>query len=804
MRLIQEGPRDARIMLVGEAPGANEDATGKPFVGGAGEVLNKILSNVGISRTEVFITNVCHVRPPKNDFRWFLKPKIRPEFMHGVVQLKADIEAIKPNIVVPLGTHPLKVLTGRAGIEKWRGSILESTLVSGLKVVGTYHPAYILRVYDYKAVAEFDFQRIASEASHPEILLPHRDLRLHPPYTERQEIIAEMEQAEWLAVDIECTQTDSGKWRLACVGFSDRADRALVIACDSESSINDIRRLCISNTKKVFQNGQFDVSVLLDEGIAVNGWASDDGSPGWDTMLAHHALYTECASGSDEISALAGKKRQSAIAKGLAFQASVYTREPYYKDDGKLWKETQDLQMFWRYNALDAAVTREIRDVQESSLNEFGTMDVLRHEMSLVWPLLVAGRRGVRIDMEYRAALREKVVAEIDNLQKFLDAGAGGSLNVKSPKAIQSFLYDKLGLPIKYNRKSGNPTADKDAIIELAQKSKHPLLHTILQIRQRRDYVERYLDAIVDKDDRIRCNFDITGTRTGRLASRQSIYGSGTNLQNIPSRQKEGRLIRQMFIPDEGKVFIQADYSQAEARIVAYLARSELMIDLFEDPSRDIHTENAARIFNKPIESISYNERYLAKKVIHASNYGMGPNRLVQVVNEDSATTGIAISIYEAKSLMEKYFLLFPEIRENFWGEVARELRQSRTLTNAFGRKRTFYGRWDDKLIRDSYAYIPQSTIGDLCCKAVANVYNNVELQIPGAEFMLTVHDSILMQCWPKDVGQVIERMREAMHIPFKVGLYDAKIPMDFEVGSNWNKYSDDNPTGLKEWQNAA
>lgn len=792
MKWIQEGPRNARIVIVGEAPGTTEAQTGRPFVGGSGELLDRMLGRVGIKRSECFVTNVAHVQPPKNNFDWFIKPNIRPELMAGVIRLKQDIEEIKPNLIIALGARPLYFLTQRQGIEKWRGSILESTLVQGRKVIATYHPAYILRIWDYKAVAEFDLLRCAEEADTPHIILPQRDLILNPPPAERRRVMNEMLKAEWLAVDIECWEGSNG-WELACVGFSDRADRALVIHNTDASALADIAELCTSPVPKVFQNGAFDTTVLANHGITVVGFE-------WDTMLAHHALYPECASGADEISVLGGRKRQSAIAKGLAFQTSIYTREPYYKDDGKLWKKTNDLQMFWRYNALDAAVTREIRDVQQRELAAFGTERVLRHEMSVLRPLMEATNRGIRIDLLYRAQLKAELEREITNLQNFLDQACGTAINVKSPKQVQSLLYDTLKLPVKRNRKTGNPSADKDAIIELAGKSNNPVLHVILKIRQRRDYVERYLDAPVDADGRMRCSFDVTGTRSGRLSSRQSIYGSGTNLQNIPARKPEGEKVRRMFVADVGKAFVYRDFSQAEARVVACLARCDRLIELFEDPSRDVHTENASRIFNKPLDEITPEERYQAKRVVHASNYGMGPDRLVQLVNEDAETTGVRLDHGQAKDLIDRYFMLYPEIREIFWRGVEQELRASRTLNTPFGRKRAFYGRWDDKLLREAYSYIPQSTVGDLCNLAVVRVDAALR-EIPGAEFLLAVHDSILVQCNIQDVERVADRMARAMDIPIAIEGRTLTIPTDCKVGLNWGtrpkKSPESNPQGL-------
>lgn len=807
-RWIQEGPRNARIVIVGEAPGATEATTGRPFQGGSGELLSRMLDRVGIKRHECFITNICHIRPPDNKFEWFLKPDNQAHFVRGVLRLKQDIQDINPNLVIGLGAQPLKVLTGKTGIDKWRGSILGSSLVQGVKVISTYHPAYLLRVYDYKAVAEFDLRRCAEEASFPEIRLPVRTHYLHDCIVTQQEdgsllerpmpdgmvesISKEMEKADWLAVDIECWPKEDGSWALACVGFSDRADRSLVIHNDGPASRLIIRRLLASPVPKVYQNGSFDVSVLRSEGFIVDNF-------GWDTMLGHHSLYPECASGTDEIATLSGKKRQSAIAKGLAFQASLYTKEPFYKDDGKLWKQDGDLKRFWLYNGRDVAVTREIRDVQHAELTTFGTLGVLDHELRLVEPLLAATKRGIRIDLSARDTLRADVEAEVERLQSFLDKAAGSSINVKSGPQMTKFLYETLKLPKKYNQ--GRLTSDKDAINELAGKYDNPLLHTILAIRERRDIIERYLNAKVGPDGRMRCSFDITGTRSGRLSSRASLDGTGTNLQTIPSRKKVGERIKRMFIADDGKLLIIRDYKQAEAWLVAYLSRCEGLIELLNDPTRDIHRENASRIFDKPLAQITYEERYLAKRVVHASNYGMGPARLVELVAEESESTGIRITFAQAKALMDKYFFIYPEIKENYWKEIERELRYSRTLNTPFGRKRTFFGRWDDKLLREAYSYPPQSTVGDLGGKATAACYYDVELGRPelAAELLLNVHDSVVMQTDVERVVDTANAMEHAMAIPITVNGQTFTIPTDCKVGYNWGKADESNPNGMRD-----
>jgi uracil-DNA glycosylase family 4 len=786
-------------MLVGEAPSGTEMSTGRPFTGGAGTLLEHALSRSGISLSACFQTNVLHTPVPGKAFESILTKQNQIHYIAGVLQLKADIESIRPNIIVPLGTGALQAVTGKKGIDKWRGSILESTLVKGVKAVGSYSPGYALKLYEAKAVMEMDFARVKKQSEFPEIIRPQREYYLAPDADTQSRLVTEMVEAEWLAIDIEMYEDAYGEWHLSCVGFSDRPDRALVLPWNSSLNQIHIKTLCESpRPKKIFQNGQFDTTRLEAYGINVVGYE-------WDTMYAHHALFAEAASGEDELSMInaKGKKRVSILKKGLAFQTSIYTEEPFYKDDSKIASEIGDIQLFYLYNGRDCCVTREIRDVQERELVEFGSFPAFRTEMEVVPALMYATKRGILIDKDRRQSLKEMYEQEIENLQSFLDTSAGTPINVKSSPQVTKFLYDVLKLPPKYNRKTGNITGDKDAINELAGKFNHPLLLTILKIRERRDYLERYIDIKLGGDGRMRCLFDPSGTRSGRLASRTSLDGTGTNLQTIPSRKAIGELIKQMFIADPGKLFIYPDFKQAEAWLVAYLARCESLIELLNDPTRDVHYENASRIFGKPVADITEEERYLAKRVVHASNYGMGPDKLVILVAQDSESTGVRITYQRAKELMDKYFMVYPEIKSVFWRTIEDEVRYTRTLNTPFHQKRAFFGRMDSSgtLLREAYSYIPQATVGHLGLKASTNAYNRVQLGRPelGAEFLLNVHDSILVQCNEVSYQATADAVLDAMRIPITVYGREFTIPTDCKIGRNWGKKSATNPAGMRD-----
>jgi len=802
MKWIEDGPRETNIILVGESPSEAEVVDGHPFAGGSGYMLQHMLSVAGISMSQCFRTYVVHVPAPQRKFDSFYKQAHMLPYLMGVARLKQVIGEIKPNLVIGLGGGALKALTGKVGIDKWRGSILESTLVPSQKVICTYSHGFALQVYQSKAVIETDFARCAADAKFPELNYPQRQLIVAPDGAVAMRIAAEMRQAEWLAVDIECSFNEkTDDWHLTCVGFSDRPDRAMTLPWIGELNKHLIKILLESDTKKVYQNGMFDVSFLRSMGLYPKNYA-------YDTMHAHHCLLMESASGEDEIAALSGKKRFSVFRKGLGFQTSIYTREPYYKDDGKVSGPIKDWNSYWIYNAKDAAVTREIMDVQLGEIAKMGVAQGFETEMGLVEPLLAASSRGIKIDLEYRKLLIEDFNTKINNLQDALDRGAGRPINVKSTHAngdMQWLLYEHLKLPVKLNRATKRPTSNKDAINELAGKHQNPILHIILRLREYRDFVERYLNAEVSSDGRMRCSFDITGTKSGRLSSRAALDGTGTNLHTIPVRKKEGARLRQMFIPDEGKVFIARDYKQGETWFVAYLARCEALIELLNDGSRDIHKETAARMYNILVDQVTYEQRYLAKRTGHGSNYGLTGDKLSHMIEEDAATTGVRATPREAQGLIDRYFLLYPEIRTNFWKDVERAIQKNRRLETPLGRVRYFYDDMRsesarERLLRDAYSWIPQSSLGDLGNIATRRVYEEIELARPdlGAEYVLSVHDSVMMQCNVGHELEVAAMMEECMRIPVTIHGRTFCVPSDCQIGWNWNKrHPEMNPRGL-------
>ena len=421
-------------------------------------------------------------------------------------------------------------------------------------------------------------------------------------------------------------------------------------------------------------------------------------------------------------------------------------------------------------NCLDTVVTWEAAMAIHEELKEFGTLKFYEENShKLIAPLIKMQRRGVRIDAPYRLKLDTELEAKAIELQAKVDAAVGHPLNVASPLQMKNFLYKELGLPEQTKRKTGNITADEDAILKLSKQFPNPLFDIILEIRHIRKVLSTYIRAELDQDGRLRTSYVITGTTSGRLASRGSVYGTGTNLQNIDRDLS----IRRMFIADEGKKFINADLSQAEARVVAYLSREDRLKAVFAEGG-DIHRRNASIIFHKPVDIISENERQLAKTLVHAANYGIGVRKF--------ATT-ISSTEDRARQLLNLYHANYPRIR--MWHmEVEEQLRKSRVLETPLGRKRMFFGRWGNDLTREAIAYVPQSTVGDVLNMGIIRCKDAMP---QNWEMILQNHDAVLMQVpLDADPQHVSRFLKHYFEFPIEVNGEMLTIPIDIKEGLTW------------------
>ena len=310
--------KGARIVLVGEAPGAQEERTGLPFVGASGELLSRCLQKAGLRRSDITITNVFKVRPDNNNVKVFLdlsksKPIKTAVYHESLEILKMEIEQWKPTVVCALGAVPLYALCGETSIMKWRGSILESTLVKGQKVVPTIHPAAALRQYVLAYPIIWDLQRVKEESENPKIVRPNRTYIIEPTFKETMDYLNSCRSP--LAFDIEVMREE-----VSCISFSYDPMVAISIPFINEQGKDywslEEEKIVWTKIKgiledrgieKVAQNGIFDISFLFQKcGIITQGLVGD-------SMIGWAQLFPD-------------------LSKSLGFICSVLTKEPYYKD----------------------------------------------------------------------------------------------------------------------------------------------------------------------------------------------------------------------------------------------------------------------------------------------------------------------------------------------------------------------------------------------------------------------------------------------------------------------------------------
>jgi uracil-DNA glycosylase family 4 len=756
------GPKNARIVLVGESPGSQENRIGTPFVGPAGDVLNGILGAAGISRDECYITNSVHYMPPggeaKDEF-FFSNGKPTEVYVEGIKELYADLREIKPNVVVPMGNYALFALTGQRHISKWRGSIMQSLVRVGdnraLKIIPTLHPAYIMRVWQERLLSIWDFQRIKRESEFPEIKTPVRNLIINPTETEIAAATLELLNSELISFDIETYDAD----HLACVGYCCDPSWAICIPAGPEYDSYH-RALLSSPVRKVCQNSMFERTVLHRLGYSINNLHDD-------TMIAQHVCWT-------------------GLPKDLGTLSSIYTDEPFYKDDLKVWGQVRDKDILYRYNAKDCCVTLEIwNKLEKEELPYCKGETAYKTSMGIFEIMAKATDVGIKVDRDLLSQRITELTEKEHAMTEALTALVGEPFNPGSSQQTAKIVYDMLGIKERAKR-----TTKQEVLMDIAAQEKDPnrqlILGTIVKIRHVRKLLSQYItEDILDRDGRVRCNWNVAGTETGRLSASQTYWGSGFSLQTSPSKRDPE--FRNLFVADDGFLFIGHDLAQAEAVIVAHLTHDERLIEWMES-GIDIHRKLASLLpFGLTYEQLllmpkDCKERYLAKICRHALNYKMGPYTLQLTINKEFVYTGTGVNRREAEALHRRYLQLHPNLMQ-WWKQVENDLsKHSMQLTSLLGRNRKFLDRWGETMLKDAIAFVPQATVGDLTTLAITRTI----AAAPDATCLIHAHDGSLLQVPEDRAEEVAKILSEQAKIPLRFGSDEFTIPVDTFIGKRY------------------
>lgn len=395
-------------------------------------------------------------------------------------------------------------------------------------------------------------------------------------------------------------------------------------------------------------------------------------------------------------------------------------------------------------------------------------------EMPLSEVLADMQYQGIYIDKKQLLEFGDELKNRIEELTQEIYELAGEEFNINSPKQLGEILFEKLALPMGKKNKTGYSTG-----VEILEKIKyaHPIIEKLLEYRQigklNSTYVEGLIPYINSKTGKIHSNFHQTVTATGRISS------TDPNLQNIPTRNELGKNLRKVFKPEQEKIFIDADYSQIELRVLAHISNDEHMIQAFND-DEDIHTQVASKVFNTPIEEVTKEQRTRAKAV----NFG-----IVYGISDFGLSEQLKISRKEAKQYIEQYLSKYQGIK-SFMDNIVETAKKEGYVETLFHRRRYVPEiNSNNYMVRQFGNRIAmntpiQGTAADIMKLAMINIYRELNKKNLKSKIILQVHDELLIEVIPEEKEEVKQILKQEMENVIKL-----KVPLKIDIEEGKNLY---------------
>ena len=581
---------------------------------------------------------------------------------------------------------------------------------------------------------------------------------------DRSALVARLLASTSICMDTETTSTEAINARLVGLSFAIEEREAWYVPIPQDEAeaqliVEEFRPVYENaNIEKVGQNLKYDLMVIANYGITLAG-------PMFDTMIAHYLVAPE-------------------LRHGMDYMAEIYLHYQTIHIDqligpkGKNQKSMADLtpDAVYAYACEDADITLRLRHVLEPMLTERGLMDLFRDvEMPLMPVLAYMERNGVCVDTEGLRETSSLFSQRMAQLEQDIYASAGETFNIASPRQVGEVLFERLKLDSKAKKtKTGQYVTSEDVLEKL--RNKHPVVDMILQHRGLKKLLGTYIDALPQlinpRTGHIHTSFNQTVAATGRLSS------SNPNLQNIPVRDAEGKEVRKAFIPEEGHTFFSADYSQIELRIMAHLSQDPNLIEAFRE-GHDIHAATAAKIYHKPIEEVTTDERRKAK----TANFG-----IIYGISSFGLAERMGVSRKEAKQLIDGYFETYPGVRRYMDQSIAMARENGFTET-LFRRRLSLPDINSHNSVVRGYAErnainAPiQGTAADIIKIAMIRIYERLHKEQFRSKMILQVHDELNFSVLPAEKEQlqrlVVEEMEHAAQL-------SVPLQADCGWGTNW------------------
>lgn len=769
------GPEQAEIAVVGEAPGYKEAAYGEPFVGPSGQLLERVMDHHGLSLAGSFRTNAVLCRPKGN-----ATPP--PAAISACRQrLLMELEERGVSQVVALGNTAAQSLLGRTGITKLRiGPGRGSPDLPGVRVVPTIHPAACLRQGDQFPHLVTDIGKLRykpNDWTPPNIIVVDNRVDALRELDRFDEECAAGEGVVVLDIEVDVEKDEGGfghpnQYGMLCVGIACTEERVLVLGENALGEEEVFLRLgnLLRKYRIIAQNGKFDLAGLYPHIGGLQLW--------FDTMLASYVF--------DERPGVHGLKYQAVEYLGAPQYDEVVKR--YVGNGGSYSAIPRDI--LYEYNGIDVACTFALYrmwslrfDQEDPSLRRVHDFLVLASN-----ELMYLELNGIAVDRSYLKVLDTEYRGRLIEIEDKIDKQIHGSINPRSPLQIKKYLKEK-GIDVDSTNEDtmtllGELLEKKIERGEEGQERWEEVLgfvQLLLTHRREAKLHGTYVKGIAKRlyRGRVYSTFLLHGTTTGRLASRNP------NVQNIPRQST----IRRLFVPSkEETVFLQSDYSQAELRVLSYLARDTYFraifnagdIDVFDDLSAKLYPKQTELYYSDQLTKAEWKELRIRVK---AFVYGLGYGREAASIAKE-----YKLSMSEAFRLRNEFFEVIPEIVA-FQAAVKHKVHMGEDLITPWGRHRRFPLITKEnvhKVMNEALAFLPQSTASDMTLQAL--IWSRPELK--GIAWIRNiVHDSLLVECYPEDVPEV-KRIIEGNMIKAAesiVGDY-VKFAVDTKVGKHWGE----------------
>lgn len=574
------------------------------------------------------------------------------------------------------------------------------------------------------------------------------------------------------AIDLETTGLDPQKCDIVGISLSWEKNRAVYIPVGhhylgapqqlSAEKVYQKLKPVLENAsiRKIGQNIKFDYAFLMKNGIALANHY-------FDTMVASYCL--DPSRKSHGLKDLA----QELLGRSMTRIDELFGENSGAKSGDMLAMDQVPVEKAAPYAAADADCTFQLVEVLGKKLKETDSEPLFFDlEMPLVEILANMERRGIKINAPYLESVGKEFQKEISEIEKRAFELAGQEFNLNSSKQLAFILFEKLGLRGMKKNKTGYSTNEE--VLRFLMPS-HELPGLLIRHRENSKLKSTYVDGLMEKVDpktsRIHTSFNQVGTATGRLSS------VDPNLQNIPIRSEQGRKIRRAFIPEEGFLFLSADYSQIDLRVLAHLSGDETLCQAFVS-GEDIHRATAAEVFHVALGEVSSEQRSRAKAINFGIVYGQQAFGLSQ---------SLGISMGEAQQLIDRYFERYPKIKQWIEG-TKQEARDKGYVKTLLGRRRYIpeieakNGAMRSFAERIAMNTPVQGTSADIIKAAMIKIARDPNIK-EDCRMLLQVHDDLLFECPRKDLEKNAKIIQNEMETAIRLSI---PVVADVKTGDNW------------------